>query len=297
MLRADGAPRDPDRSFEDRDRLRQAPLRPARLAGGVEHRGPGGVVGPQRGLDNGQSPLQDRAGLGHPVQLAEGDADAQEGQADTRVVGSEPRAGEGRVAGPLPGSREEAEALREAFGSDAAVWLGEEASERHAKSLDRSVSVIHFACHGVVDEELPLDSALVLAPSADGQENGLLQAWEVLERVRLDADLVTLSACDTGLGKVVGGEGVIGLTRAFQYAGARTVVASLWSVADASTAELMRRFYRHLRSGLATDEALRAAQLELARGPTEVAGGDGTTTRDLSHPFHWAAFVVVGDHR
>ena len=103
--------------------------------------------------------------------------------------------------------------------------------------------------------------------------------------MRLDADLVTLSACDTGLGKVLGGEGLLGLTQAFRYAGARTVLASLWSVSDASTSELMRRFYGSLKQGQTKADALRSAQLDLLRDP------------ELSHPFRWAAFVLVGDWR
>src|SRR6185503_1921431 len=95
---------------------------------------------------------------------------------------------------------------------------------------------LHFACHGLLDARFPLDSALALAPGGD--DNGLLQAWEVIERVRVDADLVTLSACDTGLGRDMGGEGLVGLVRAFQYAGARSVLASLWEVSDRSTARL-----------------------------------------------------------
>ena len=100
---------------------------------------------------------------------------------------------------------------------------------------------------------------------------------------RLDADLVTLSACDSGLGKEMGGEGLIGLVRAFQFAGARSVLASLWSVADVSTADLMKRFYGHLRAGKPKDEALRAAQVELIHSPT------------YFHPYHWAAFQLFGD--
>jgi CHAT domain-containing protein len=105
--------------------------------------------------------------------------------------------------------------------------------------------------------------------------------------MRIEADLVTLSACQSGLGKEVAGEGLIGLTRAFQYAGARSVLASLWSVADASTAELMHRFYRHLRDGTSKDTALQKAQTELIHSAVE--------GRDLSHPFHWAGFQLVGD--
>ena len=118
-------------------------------------------------------------------------------------------------------------------------------------------------------------------------ENGLLQAWEIFEQVRLDAELVTLSACQSGLGTEVAGEGLIGLTRAFQYAGARSVLASLWSVSDLSTAELMARFYRALRKGQPKDTALQEAQLAMIRGE---AGLTLKENRDLTHPCHWAAF-------
>src|SRR6185436_16010655 len=104
-------------------------------------------------------------------------------------------------------------------------------------------------------ERLPLQTLL-----SAGRDNGLLQAWEVFEQVRLNADLVVLSACESALGKELGGEGLIGLTRAFQYAGARTVLASLWKISDRTTAELMVRFYKHLKDGMTKDEALRAAQ-------------------------------------
>jgi CHAT domain-containing protein len=105
----------------------------------------------------------------------------------------------------------------------------------------------------------------------------------VFEQVRIDADLVTLSACGTALGKEVSGEGILGLTRAFQYAGARSVLASLWAVNDDGTADLMRRFYGHLKRGRSKDHALRAAQLELIRGGA------------FAHPGRWAAFTLIGD--
>ncbi len=131
------------------------------------------------------------------------------------------------------------------------------------------------------------------APS--DRNNGLLQAWEIFERVRLDADLVVLSACNSGLGQEQDGEGLIGLSRAFQYAGARTVAATLWSVADDTTAALMIRFYQHLRDGKPKDEALRAAQIELLRGPIEVRKDGRTVERDASAPYYWAAFQIIGD--
>lgn len=101
--------------------------------------------------------------------------------------------------------------------------------------------------------------------------------------MRLDADLVTLSACDTALGREMAGEGLVGLTRAFQYAGARSVVATLWGVSDISTARFMESFYGYLRAGKTKDEALRAAQIDQIRKKT-----------GASHPFHWAAFQLTG---
>ena len=122
-------------------------------------------------------------------------------------------------------------------------------------------------------------------PSTDAApENGLLQAWEIFEQVRLDADLVTLSACDSALGKEFAGEGMVGLTRAFLFAGARTVLASLWAVGDQSSPELMTRFYGYLKQGRRKDDALRTAQIDLLH-----AGGQS------AHPFFWAPFVLVGD--
>jgi CHAT domain-containing protein/Tfp pilus assembly protein PilF len=189
---------------------------------------------------------------------------------------------------PLPATRREVEAIAGLFPSRA--YFGGDATEARVKSLGKDVRFLHFACHGLIDERSPLASALALAvpDRPEGvNDDGLLHAWEIFEGVRIDADLVTLSACETALGRDMGGEGLVGLTRAFQYAGARSVLASLWSVSDESTAELMRRFYAHLKTGLAKDQALRAAQRELIHsvgGPTPTA-----------HPFHWAGFQIVGD--
>ena len=157
---------------------------------------------------------------------------------------------------------------------------------RRGRTLGKDVPLIHFACHAVINERFPLDSALAFTipeNPKEGQDNGLLQAWEIFERVRIDADLVTLSACESGLGKEMGGEGLIGLTRAFQYAGARSVLASLWKVEDESTAELMKRFYGYLKAGKTKDEALRLAQLDLIQSP------------NYSAPQDWAAFQLNGD--
>jgi len=175
------------------------------------------------------------------------------------------------VSGLFPGAR---------------ILLGRDATEEAIKSLAPQARRLHFACHGLLDERFPLNSALAFSiPDhvEEGHDNGLLQAWEIFEDLRLDADLVTLSACDSGLGKEMGGEGLVGLVRAFQFAGARSVLASLWSVSDVSTADLMKRFYGYLREGRSKDEALRAAQTDLIR------------SRDFAHPYYWAAFQLTGD--
>jgi CHAT domain-containing protein/Tfp pilus assembly protein PilF len=188
---------------------------------------------------------------------------------------------------PLPAARREVDGIAALFPGKAQAFLGEAATEERAKGLSSRVRYVHFATHVVLDDASPMDTALVLADPERAKttgENGLLQAWEVLEQLHLNADLVALSACDSGLGRELRGEGLLGLTRAFQHAGAQSVLASLWRVGDEPAAALMVPFYRHLMKGLARDEALRAAQLELIDG-----GGRATL------PYHWAAFQLHGD--
>jgi CHAT domain-containing protein len=196
----------------------------------------------------------------------------------------------------LPEARREALALAELYPGRGQHWVGAEATEQRLRSVASRARRLHLACHARIDERFPLDSALVLSgPEAGGeQDDGLLHVWEIFEKLRLRADLVTLSACETGLGSEMGGEGLFGLVRAFQYAGARAVVASLWSVPDASTAELMVRFHGHLLAGRSTDEALRAGQLELLHGKT---GHGEERPQRWADPFYWAGFELIGDWR
>ena len=156
------------------------------------------------------------------------------------VVAREAALRSGAEIGPLPWARREVLDLRAMFGDRAQVFVGPEVSEAQVLESAPKAEYLHFACHAVIDPRLPLESGLVLASSAPGGEegNGFLQVWEIYQRLHLQADLVTLSACETALGRQVDGEGVLGLTRAFQYAGARTVVSSLWRVADRATEEL-----------------------------------------------------------
>ena len=212
---------------------------------------------------------------------------------DPAASSSAPEGGSRRAAyrgvdlQPLPAARGEAITVGRRFGDKVIVRLGEAATESAARGLSGRWRFIHFACHGILDARFPLDSGLMLAPEPGGAEDGFLQAWEVFENLRIDADLVVLSACETGLGEERGGEGLIGLTRAFLYAGARNVVATSWSVADDSTARLVDAFYSALAAGAAPSEALRQAQLSLlVSRPGEP---------DQSHPFHWAAFGIIGN--
>ncbi|HEU4391914.1 MAG TPA: CHAT domain-containing tetratricopeptide repeat protein, partial [Blastocatellia bacterium] len=189
----------------------------------------------------------------------------------------------------LPQTRKEVEGIARVFGKSATIRLAEQATETAAKLESRGFSVVHFAVHGWLDDRIGLNSGLLLTrPDLLGKEsteddNGLLQAWEILERVRLNADLVVLSACETGLGKELRGEGLIGLTRAFQYAGAKSVVVSLWEVSDESTAALMSAFYRELQKGKGKDVALQRATAAVRKTPK------------WRHPFYWAPFILVGD--
>jgi CHAT domain-containing protein len=200
----------------------------------------------------------------------------------------------------LPYTRREVERIAKVY-PQARLYLGEEATEERAKSVGRDARVVHFATHSYIDDRTPLDSALVLTIPDElpaGRDNGLLQVWEIFEGLRLDADLVVLSSCESALGRELNGEGLIGLTRAFQYAGARSVVATLWSVSDQVTAELMARFHRHYAAGLPKDEALRQAQIELIRKPVRITTANGQTVEtDASAPFFWAAFQLFGDRR
>lgn len=198
----------------------------------------------------------------------------------------------------LPAAEDEVRSIQKHFGASSSAFIGAGATEHEAKALSSQAQYLHFAVHGLLNKSLPLSSALLLG---DGRtDDGLLHAWEIFESVRTNADLVTLSACETGLGKTVSGEGMIGLVRAFQYAGARNIVASLWRVSDRSTATLMNQFYGELAAGTRKDEALRAAKLQLLHGTMDAGSQPlraigGMVKGDVSstaHPFYWAAFQL-----
>jgi CHAT domain-containing protein len=145
--------------------------------------------------------------------------------------------------------------------------------------------IVHFATHGLLNSEHPELSGLVLSlVDAKGKpEEGFLELEDIYN-LNLHADLVVLSACETGLGKEISGEGLVGLTRGFMYAGASRVVASLWKVSDIATAKLMAEFYRAMeKDGLAPAAALRQAQVEMWKQPR------------WRSPYYWAAFQLQGE--
>jgi CHAT domain-containing protein len=189
---------------------------------------------------------------------------------------------------PLPYSREEALSISKLFpNAESKVYLGAEAREETVKSVRLSdFRYVHFASHGFLDETRPSRSGILLSHDPQSSEDGILQMDEIM-RLKMNADLVTLSACSTGLGKFVNGEGVLGLTRAFFYAGARNVAVSLWNVNDSATARLMGNFYGNLNRGLPKSEAMRRAKLAMLRG----------SQASWRHPYFWAAFVIEGEGR
>lgn len=189
---------------------------------------------------------------------------------------------------PLPYTRDEVLAISKLFpASQRQVYLGADAREETVKSAKlEDFRYIHFASHGFIDEAKPGRSGIVLSRDPKSSEDGVLQMGEIM-RLKLNADLVTLSACSTGLGKLVSGEGMLGLTRAFFYSGARNLTVSLWNVNDSATASLMKAYYENLKRGQPINVALQQAKLSLLRG-------SNPTWRQ---PYFWAPFILVGSDR
>jgi len=201
----------------------------------------------------------------------------------------------------LVGTRAEAEqisSLAKKSGAQADTWLDLDASEGNLENRDvTKYRVIHIATHGLLNAERPQFTGLVLSLVGNKNEDGFLRTDEVFN-LRLGSPLVMLSACETGLGKEKRGEGVMGLTRAFIYAGAPSVGVSLWSVADKSTAELMSDFYRRFLGSAGTPTGATAASMPAVVSPAAAMRGAQLamiSNPKYSAPFYWAPFVLVGD--
>jgi CHAT domain-containing protein len=197
----------------------------------------------------------------------------------------------GHGGGGLPRlrfTRREADAILAAAPGAGLRALDFRASRATAASASlRDYRFVHFATHGMLDSLHPELSGLVLSlVDAEGRpQNGYLDLQDVYN-LDLPAELVVLSACETALGRAVSGEGLVGLTRGFMYAGAQRVVASLWRVDDVATAELMGRFYRAmLRGGRRPADALRQAKVDMWK------------QGEWRSPYYWAAFEMQGEWR
>ena len=170
-------------------------------------------------------------------------------------------------------------------GNESVLLLGRSATETAFKTEPLvDFKIIHIATHSFTDTQFPERSGLILGVDPASHDDGLLQVREII-RLRFNADLVTLSACNTGVGKLEGEEGVTNLVEAFLVSGAKSVVASLWTADDTSTLDLMERFYTHIAKGEDRATALRQAKLDLL---AKFVG------RQVP-PYYWGAFVLVGD--
>lgn len=193
----------------------------------------------------------------------------------------------GAAPARLPATAVEARRVAALYGTQ--PLLGQAATEAAVREKLPYASIVHLATHGYFHPYLAMSSGVLLAPSSretttdDTDDDGALQAWEFGTGLPLQADLVVLSACETGRGETARGEGLVGLTRSLQAAGARSVVATHWKIADEATADLMVTFHETIHSGVPMDEALRQAMRRTA------------AREQTAHPFYWAAFFLTGD--
>jgi CHAT domain-containing protein len=185
---------------------------------------------------------------------------------------------------PLPAAESEVGAIESVLGLESRVFVGKQATEAAFREEAGDYRILHFATHFLNDDRQPLYSKIVLSEGEETGHDGYLQTYEIFN-TRLNADLVVLSACSTGLGKLSKGEGLAGMSRAFLYAGVPSLVVSLWSVDDVATASIMREFYSQLRKGRNKNEALRQAKLDYLR----------TAREEKKDPFYWAPFILIGD--
>jgi CHAT domain-containing protein/tetratricopeptide (TPR) repeat protein len=184
---------------------------------------------------------------------------------------------------PLDSAEKEVEDVGKTFATSK-TYIREQATKVRLKEEAERPGVVHLACHGEFNDRQPLQSGLLLAK--EGDDDGRLRVHEVFGLNLKSANLVTLSACETALGEISSGDDMVGLSRAFLYAGTPSLLATLWEVEDTSTALVMEFFYDNWRNKkMSKPEALRQAQLSLKAMP------------EYRHPFFWAAFVLIGDWR
>lgn len=182
----------------------------------------------------------------------------------------------------LQGAQQELKRIAEIF--QGKFFFGSEATEAAFKRSTENSRLIHIGTHGIMNDENPAMSHLVFSSGLDSLEDNLLHTYEIYN-LKLNAELVTLSACNTGTGQLRKGEGVMSMARGFAYAGCPNVVTSLWAASDYATAQLMQRFYYYLGNGWEKDKALHQAKLDFL----EKADGN------LANPYYWSSFILIGD--
>lgn len=184
----------------------------------------------------------------------------------------------------LPFAEEEVQSIAQILKGEA--HIRGYATEKNFKETADNSRIIHLASHTLIDDRNPLYSKLVFSPTEEGQEDGLLHTFE-LYNMHLKAEMVTLSACNTGVGKLKKGEGIISLARGFMYAGVPNVLMSLWAVSDRSTSQLMQSFYQVLSQGGSKAHALRTAKLAY------LEQADANTAA----PYYWSGFVLISNNQ
>lgn len=182
----------------------------------------------------------------------------------------------------LLGAKEEVEQLQQRY--NGLFFYNEQATEANFKQHSDQYGILHFAMHGVVNQQSASRSGLFFTENADTVEDNILMAYEI-PNLRLRADLVVLSACETARGKYQSGEGVMSMGRSFMYAGANSVMMTLWEVNDVVAKRMIESFYRHLEAGLPKHKALQKAKLEYLESSTGVGG----------HPFFWSPYILLGN--
>ena len=183
----------------------------------------------------------------------------------------------------LPGALSEVNRISDYF--YLTKHIDDEATESNFKKAAGEYDILHFAMHALIDDDNPLFSKLVFHKNNDQENDGFLNTYEIYH-LDLNGDLVVLSSCNTGIGKLHKGEGVINLSRAFQFAGIPSAIATLWNVEDKSSSQIMKAFYKHLSQGLEKDEALRLAKLDFLSKAED----------PYLHPLFWAGYIHIGDN-
>jgi len=187
---------------------------------------------------------------------------------------------------PLPGVQKEVDAIAKTLKTK--IFRGEDASEENFRKYSSDYDILHLAMHAYINDSLPAFSRLAFSPHTKDStlnEDGWLNTTDIYN-LELNARLTVLSACNTGVGKLQKGEGMMSLARGFLYAGCPSIIMSLWEVEDESGTEIMSSFYKNLKKGKTKDEALRLAKLSYLKN----------SNSRLAHPHYWLSFKSIGDN-